>query len=113
MKTIGLALAIGAATIGLAQAQGIGVVSSCHRAGTCITTIGRSNVGDIIRQNMLRPPSAAIIQMPKGTSQQERAESEERDRKWVEFCEPKLRRGEHGVMYYVYKHRDCEYGRSE
>lgn len=103
MKHISLGIALAVSTISLAQAQGINIT----------VTNTRAPIGDIIRQDMLRPPSAAIIHVPQSMSAREQEEKAARIRKWEAFCEPKLKTREYGVQYYVYKHKDCEFGRSE
>lgn len=37
---------------------------------------------------------------------------EAKDKEWVAYCQPTFRTGRYGVVYYVYKHEGCEYGKS-
>jgi hypothetical protein len=46
-------------------------------------------------------------------SEEEIAESKERERQWRARCQPTLRQDQYGVSRYVYAGRGCEFGRYE
>ena len=91
----GLALLLPAA-----QAQADGVRStSCigsWRSVNCVTTWRKWT------------PEA-----PKPPTEQEIAESRERDRQWQVRCKPVIRQDDFGVPRYAYAVPGCEYGRIE
>ena len=37
---------------------------------------------------------------------------EAKDAEWERYCQPTFRTGKYGVVYYVYNHEGCEYGKS-
>ena len=50
---------------------------------------------------------------PRQKTEQEIAESAERDRKWVARCRPVLRQDRYGVDRYEYAAPGCDYGRTQ
>lgn len=78
-----------------APAQGVGVHCSRGQRGeiTCMAaTLGSSSAKIFHRQEF----------------------DEERDRKWVEFCKPRIvEEPPHYVRTYKYAHPGCEYGRTQ
>lgn len=80
------------------------VVGSCVFAG---------GTGNCVRQYRYGDAGANGIKTVREPSQEDLAESRERERKWVERCRPAIRQDAHGVGRYVYAARGCEYGRFE
>jgi hypothetical protein len=50
---------------------------------------------------------------PRQKTEQEIAESAERDRKWVARCRPVLRQDRYGVDRYEYAASGCEFGKTQ
>jgi hypothetical protein len=49
---------------------------------------------------------------PRQMTEQERAESAERDRRWVDRCRPMIRQDRYGVDRYHYAAPGCEFGKT-
>jgi hypothetical protein len=85
----------------VSPAQAGGVESTSCVGGrtslSCVTTWRRGGNPNIID---VRP-----------LSEEEIAESKERDRLWRAHCQPIVRQDAHGVERYTYAERGCEYGR--
>ena len=62
----------------------------------------------IFRRRWIHPH---IVTVPQPQSEQDRAEAEARDRRWVERCRPVIRQDQYGMPRYVYAAAGCEYGR--
>lgn len=52
-----------------------------------------------------------IARVPQPVSEQDRADAEARDRRWVERCQPVIRQDQYGMPRYTYAAAGCEYGR--
>jgi hypothetical protein len=52
---------------------------------------------------------AKVIHAPQDVS----PEAAERERQWLNVCDPSFRRDQFGVSHYVYKKRGCQFGSPE
>jgi hypothetical protein len=96
----GLAASLTLLMPGPAQADAV-ETRSCvgtESSQTCVTR-WRENVGN-----------PHIIQVPALVSEQDIAESKERDRLWLARCQPEVRPDRYGVPRYVYSRPGCEFG---
>jgi hypothetical protein len=75
--------------------------------GSCVFHRGASHC---VRQYRYGDRGTNGIQRLREPSEQEIAESRERERRWVARCRPHLRPDAHGVNRYVYAAPGCEYG---
>ena len=80
-----------------------GCATSAHATGFLTCSGSTCLYGDI--------PSAEakIIHVPRDTS----PEAAERERQWLNVCDPSFRRDRFGVEHYVYKKRGCQFGSPE
>ncbi len=69
--------------------------------GTCVTTWGHGT-GD-----------PHIIPVPQPRSDEEIAQSRERERVWRERCHPHIVQDNYGVARYTYAAHGCEFGRTD
>lgn len=83
-----------------AQAWGDRYLGSCVFAGGAFSCA---------RQFRYGPGNNGITSLLE-PSEEDVAESRERERRWVERCRPQLRPDAYGVNRYVYAARGCEYG---
>jgi hypothetical protein len=86
-------------------------------AGSVITgsCVGRYGFGYSSCVTIFRKlnPTPHITRAPAATSEQEVAEFEERDKRWLERCKPVTKQDQFGVPRYVYAARGCEFGALE
>jgi hypothetical protein len=76
--------------------------------GSCVYSGGGSHC---VRQYRYGDPGNRGIQSLREPIPEEVAELRDREMRWVERCQPMLRRDAYGVGRYVYAARGCEYGR--
>jgi hypothetical protein len=57
------------------------------------------------------PFNPHIVAVPAPATEEERAQADARDRRWVERCRPAIRQDALGVPRYVYSAPGCEFGR--
>jgi hypothetical protein len=96
---IGAALALSALALGVARADTlwVGGCTGGHGAGNCVLL--KSSGGD---------PHIRTVPEPQSDADKERAA--ERDRKWLERCQPVIAQDHYGVPRYEYAARGCEFG---
>jgi hypothetical protein len=96
---IGAALALSALVLGVARADTlwVGGCTGGHGAGNCVLL--ESSGGD---------PHIRTVPEPQADADKERAA--ERDRKWLERCQPVIAQDRYGVPRYEYAARGCEFG---
>ena len=75
--------------------------------GSCVFAGGAFSCASQFRYG--HPGNNGITSLREPT-EEDLAESRERERRWVERCRPQLRPDAHGVNRYVYAARGCEYG---
>ncbi len=75
--------------------------------GSCVFHRG---AGHCVRQFRYNDRGSAGIQRLREPSEDEVAETRERERRWAARCRPLLRTDAYGVNRYVYAAPGCEYG---
>jgi hypothetical protein len=58
-------------------------------------------------------PIAEVLKVPGPTTDEDVAESAERDRRWTARCRPTVREDARGVPRYQYAAPDCDLGKTE
>jgi hypothetical protein len=106
VATLGGLAAMLAASAGGAQAQSVTdtVVGSCVYAYGMVNCVRQFRYGDTGNKG---------VQNLKEPSEEQAAESRERERQWVARCQPALRQDGYGVSRYQYAAQGCEYGKFE
>jgi hypothetical protein len=87
----------------LAPAQADGI-----RTFNCVGGRGSASCVSTWRHGIANP---SIIPVPGPHTEQEAAESQQRDRLWDARCRPIVRQDDFGIERYVYVARDCEFGK--
>ena len=108
-----LGLASGLAAVMLMAGPELAPAQSRHTdtvVGSCVYAAGAAHC---VRQYRYGDRGNSGIQSFKEPSEEEIAESRERDRRWVARCRPYLRQDQYGVSRYHYAARGCEYGKYE
>lgn len=99
----GLAAMLAASVVG-AQAQPV----TDTVVGSCVYAYG---VANCVRQYRFGDRGTNGVQNLKEPSEEQAAESRERERLWLARCRPALRQDVFGVSRYHYAARGCEYGK--
>ena len=101
--TLATLMAPGALAQAQAQAQADGTSTF-----NCVGTRGSESCVSSRRQGITSP---YVIPVPGPRTEQEIAESQQREKLWEARCKPVIRQDEFGVERYVYVARGCEFGK--
>lgn len=100
-----LRLTLTIATLGLVLSQG-----PARAETTSISCFGGRGAGScVIVEGGGGNPHVRTIPAPK--TEQEKAESAQRERLWVSRCKPQMTVDDYGVQRYAYSARGCEFGK--
>lgn len=96
---LGAALGLSALVLGVARADTLWV-------GGC--TGGRGSGNCVLLESSGGDPHIRTVPEPQADADKERAA--ERDRKWLQRCQPVIAQDRYGVPRYEYAVRGCEFG---
>jgi hypothetical protein len=100
-----LTLTMTALFVALAQTPAL-----ADRTGS-VTCFGSRNAVSCFGTSRDGPPSVHVRNIPEPKSEQDKAESAQRERLWVARCRPRMTVDELGMQRYAYAAAGCEFGK--